>query len=447
MNCFNRLFVFVTVSVVFSSVIGGCKERGVSRTKDIDFNSFRYEYTPEIIPFNRLPLERLKSDEVLFANNGWPMPPRLEVVQRYQNTDYGIRVIEEDDLSKFIRAGDIAVDYSPIDDPKKMVFQSKLIKTLQKSAGETIEQDDVGVNHMVLVGLGEQGMSHAKLVTQKGSKLCHIDSPEVMSDCNWEGFMHFFRVQTDEVVLGRVNDMSQFIMSRASAYDYDAFLYTDVYVKGIPSVLRHLEQFVANKASSLPPFYCSELPFTFYSLAMGKNLFDTGFNLMDFAKQISDLRSEPKFAPFVNDEVMQQSLSAFVQQASTIPENMRPMLTGGIRQLMSDGYIGSGMRMLVKKYYPPLVLPQHFMLAAKTPERLPGSRIVYIGSLETKEAQKDSVYFSSLIVETGKIAVKNYLDRVKKWWNSNPAPSDSNGLQLREERLDAIKPEYMEPLY
>lgn len=447
MNSFNNWFFPVLAPVVAVVVLGACKDRGVSRTKDIDLNRFRHGYTAEVIPFNRLPLSRLKTDEALFVKYGWALPSRVEIVQKYENSDYGIRVIEEDELSRFIRPGDIAVDYSPIGDPKEMVFQSKLIKTLQKSSGDSSEQGDIGVSHMVLVGLGEQGMSHAKLVTQMGSKLCHIDSPEVMSDCKWEGFTHFFRVETEQDILDRVTALADLITSRVSPYNYDAFLFTDLYVKGMASLQRHFAQFSAKKVERLPPFYCSELPFTIYSLAMEKNLLETNFNLMDFAKQISDLRSEPKFAPFVNDEVMQQSLSAFVQQASTVPDSIRPMLTGGIRQLMTDGYIGGGMRMLVKKYYPPLVLPQHFMLAAKSPERFPGSRIVYIGSLELKEAQKDTAYFSTLVVETGKVAVKNYLERVRAWWYSVPAPSDTDNFNLKGKGIEDQSPQYIEPEY
>lgn len=447
MNSFNSWCLSFLTTAVGVVVLGACKGREVSRAKDVDSSRFRYGYTAEVIPFNRLPLSRLKADEEVFAKYGWDLPTRVEIVQKYENSDYGIRVIDEDELARFIRPGDIAVDYSPIDDPKKMVFQSKLIKTMQKSSGDNPEQGDIGVSHMVLVGLGEQGMSHAKLVTKMGSKLCHIDSPEVMSDCKWEGFTHFFRVETEQVIRDRVTAIADLITSRPAPYNYDAFLFTDVYVKGITSLQRHLAQFSAKKVTSLPPFYCSELPFTIYSLAMDKNLLETNFNLMDFAKQISDLRSEPKFAPFVHDEVMQQSLSAFVQQASTVPDSIRPMLTGGIRQLLTDGYIGDGMRMLVKKYYPPLVLPQHFMLAAKSPERVSGSRIIYIGSLEQKEAQKDTAYFSTLVVETGKVAVKNYLERVKAWWYSVPAPSDSANLNLNGNGTEDQGPQYLEPEY
>jgi hypothetical protein len=241
--------------------------------------------------------------------------------------------------------------------------------------------------------------------------------------------------------------MSDLILSRPSAYDYDTFLFTDVYVKGVVSVQQQMSQFAAKKLRNLPPLYCSELPFTFYSLALGKDLFDTGFNMMDFAKQIADLKSEPEFAPFVNDELMQQSLTAFVQQASTVPENIRPMLAGGIKQLLANGYLGSGMRYLVRQYYPSLVLPQHFMAAAVSPEKVPGTRIVYIGSMEQPSVTKNRAYFSSLVYETGKAAVNNYLQRVRTWWNNTIPPKEAGDFMLQEGDNGGSAPAYLEPEY
>jgi hypothetical protein len=339
------------------------------------------------------------------------------------------------------------VDFTPIDNPQNLVFESKIYKAAQNSDGDKQEDGDVGIRHMILVGLGEKGMSHAKLVVKKGRELCHIDSPDVMSDCKWESFMHFFRVETDETVRQKVQGISELLVSRTPAYDYDAFLFTDVYVKGVASVQRQMSQFAANQLKSLPPLYCSELPFTVYSLAMGRSLFETNFNMMDFAKQISEMKSEPIFADFVNDELMQQSLSAFVQQASTVPESVRPMIAGGIKQLLADGYVGYGMRYLVRKYYPSLVLPQHFMAAAISPEKIPGSRIVYIGSMELPSLTKNRAYFSSLVFETGKAAVNNYLQRVKNWW-SQPAPGkDTGDFMLQSGEQEGASPAYIEPDY
>jgi hypothetical protein len=180
---------------------------------------------------------------------------------------------------------------------------------------------------------------------------------------------------------------------------------------------------------------------------MGRNMLETNFNMMDFAKQISDMRSEQKFAPFVKNELMQQSLSAFVLGASTVPESVRPIISGGIRQLLSDGYMGGSLRYLVKRYYPSLVLPQHFMLAAISPEKVPGARVVYIGSIEEPAVDKNRAYFSTLIQETGRIAIANYLQRVKDWWKNPPPDEDNSNLNLNGDGLDGVKPSYLEPDY
>jgi len=435
------------VTFLLLSSQSGCKERQASSLTNAGANQQSYGYTKEVIPFNRIPIDVIKRDEHVFQRNAWPVPSKVQKIQTYQDVSYGIRLIEPEELAEFVRPGDIAVDYTPIDNPQNLVFESKIYKAAQNSEGVKQDEGDVGIRHMILVGLGEKGMSHAKLVVKKGQELCHIDSPDVMSDCKWESFMHFFRVETDATVRQKVEGMSELLASRSSAYDYDAFLFTDVYVKGVASVQRQMSQFAANQLKSLPPLYCSELPFTVYSLALGRNLFETNFNMMDFAKQISDLKSEPKFSPFVNDELMQQSLSAFVQQASTVPESVRPMIAGGIKQLLADGYVGSGMRYMVRKYYPSLVLPQHFMAAAVSPEKIPGSRIVYIGSMELPSITKNRAYFSSLVFETGKAAVNNYLQRVKNWWNQ-PAPSrDTGDFMLQSGEQESESPAYIEPDY
>lgn len=436
--------VFLTVFVVF---FGACKMRQSSSLKADQQAPLDYGYTEEIIPFNRVPLSVLQRDDDIFRQKGWPMPEIQKAIQVYRGVEYGIRLISEEDIQKFVRPGDIAVDYSPIDNPQNLVFESKIYGAAQKSNGEKPEPGEVGLNHMILVGLGERGMSHAKLVIKHDERLCHIDSPEVMSDCKWEGFTHFFRVDTDEIVRKKVEEMAEQIILKAPAYSYDSFLFTDVYVKGVAAVQKHMHQFQAKQQRSLPPLYCSELPFTLYSVAMGKNLFETGFNMMDFAKQIAELRSEPKFAPFVNNEIMQQSLSAFVQQASTVPENVRPMIATGIKQLLSEGYVGSGLRYLVKSYYPPLVLPQHFMTAATNPQSVPGTRIVYIGSVELPELKKTPGYFSSLIVSTGKQAIKNYFERVQEWWNSPAPPRDPGEFMLHSDEQEEANPRYLEPDY
>jgi hypothetical protein len=425
----------------------GCKERQASSLTNAGASQQSYGYTKEVIPFNRIPIDVIKRDEHLFQRNAWPIPSKVQKIQTYRDVPYGIRLIELEELAEFIRPGDIAVDFTPIDNPQNLVFESKIYKAAQNSDGDKQEDGDVGIRHMILVGLGEKGMSHAKLVVKKGRELCHIDSPDVMSDCKWESFMHFFRVETDETVRQKVQGISELLVSRTPAYDYDAFLFTDVYVKGVASVQRQMSQFAANQLKSLPPLYCSELPFTVYSLAMGRSLFETNFNMMDFAKQISEMKSEPIFADFVNDELMQQSLSAFVQQASTVPESVRPMIAGGIKQLLADGYVGYGMRYLVRKYYPSLVLPQHFMAAAISPEKIPGSRIVYIGSMELPSLTKNRAYFSSLVFETGKAAVNNYLQRVKNWW-SQPAPGkDTGDFMLQSGEQEGASPAYIEPDY
>jgi hypothetical protein len=438
---------FTSLAVLATLSQSGCKSRQSSSIKTTDVDGVEFAFTEEILPFNRIPLKVIERDTHIFQRHGWPIPPKIQPVQTYAGVAYGIRLIAEEDLAEFVRPGDIAVDYSPIDNPQNMVFESKIYKSGQMSEGNKQEEGDVGIRHMILVGLGEKGMNHAKLVVKRGQELCHIDSPDVMSDCKWEGFMHFFRVETDDETRAKVQGMSDLILSRPSAYDYDTFLFTDIYVKGVASVQQQMFQFANKKLRNLPPFYCSELPFTFYSLALGKNLFDTGFNMMDFAKQIADLKSEPKFAPFINDELMQQSLTAFVQQASTVPETVRPMLAGGIKQLLANGYVGSGMRYLVRQYYPSLVLPQHFMTAAVSPEKVPGTRIVYIGSMEQPSVTKNRAYFSSLVYETGKAAVNNYLQRVRTWWNSALPPKDNGDFMLHDADQEGSAPTYLEPDY
>jgi hypothetical protein len=445
MKFVNYGFAYLALMTVLPQ--SGCKSRQSSSIKNTDVNELAFGFTEEIIPFNRIPIKTIERDTEIFQRHGWPIPPKIQPVQTRAGVTYGIRLIAEEDLAEFVRPGDIAVDYSPIDNPQNMVFESKIYKSGQMSEGNKQEEGDVGIRHMILVGLGEKGMNHAKLVVKKGQELCHIDSPDVMSDCKWEGFTHFFRVETDDKTRAKIQAMSDLILSRPSAYDYDAFLFTDIYVKGVGSVNAHMSQFAAKKLRNLPPLYCSELPFTFYSLALGKNLFDTDFNMMDFAKQIADLKSEPKFAPFVNDELMQQSLTAFVQQASTVPENMRPLLAGGIKQLLANGYVGSGMRYLVRQYYPSLVLPQHFMAAAVSPEKITGSRIVYIGSMEQPSVTKNRAYFSTLVYETGKAAVNNYLQRVRTWWNSALPPKDNVDFTLHDADQEGSAPTYLEPDY
>jgi hypothetical protein len=445
MKFVNYGFACLALLIAFTQF--GCKSLQTSSIKNTDLNEIGFGFTKEVVPFNRIPLKVIERDTQIFQRNGWPIPPKIQPVQTHAGVTYGIRLIAEEDLAEFVRPGDIAVDYSPIDNPRNMVFESKIYKSGQFSEGNKQEEGDVGIRHMILVGLGEKGMSHAKLVVKKGQELCHIDSPDVMSDCKWERFTHFFRVETDDEARTKIQAMSDLILSRPSAYDYDTFLFTDVYVKGVVSIQQQMSQFAAKKLGNLPPLYCSELPFTFYSLALGRDLFDTGFNLMDFAKQIADLKSEPEFAPFVNDELMQQSLTAFVQQASTVPDNIRPMLASGIKQLLANGYVGSGMRYLVRQYYPSLVLPQHFMEAAVSPEKVPGTRIVYIGSMEQPSVTKNRAYFSSLVYATGKAAVNNYLQRVRAWWNNAVPPKDTVDFMLQDGDNGGVGAAYLEPDY
>lgn len=438
----TRVFVIGIICGVSS-----CKERSPSGSRQSGYENLTEGYTKEVVPFNRIPMERLRADEEIFRRNRWQMPKETKFVQTHNGVDYGIRLINPEDLKTFIWEGDIAVDYDPIDDPNSLVRESKLGEIRQKSTGEKTEREEIGLNHLILVRLGEKGMSHAKLVVTRNGSLCHLDSPESMSDCNWDSFTHFFRVETTDDVRKSVNKMIDVLKERDSSYDYDSFLYTDIYVKGLPSFQSRMTKLNESKSSKLPPLYCSELPFSVYSLAMGRNMLETNFNMMDFAKQISDMRSEARFAPFVSNELMQQSLSAFVLGASTVPESVRPVISGGIKQLLANGYMGGSLRYLVKRYYPSLVLPQHFMLAAVSPEKAPGARVVYIGSIEKTTVEKNRAYFSTLIVETGRVALANYLQRVKDWWK-NPLPSaDESSLLLDGTGIESVKPTYLEPDY
>jgi len=425
-----------------------CKQRNNSSEKYVEGTDFLTEFAQEVIPYNRLPINVLREDESLFKSHDWALPPDVQKIQNYKGTDYGIRLISPNDFWKYVKPGDIALDYVPIVDPKDIVLEGKMGRIEQKSTGEKPEQEDIGLNHMILVGLGEQGMSHAKLVMDRGGKLCHVDSPDVMSDCNWDGYAHFFRVDVDESVKDKVADMARTIFKRRPSYDYDSFLYTDVYVKGVSSVDATRKLFEAGKLAKFPPLYCSELPFTLYSVAMGHNLFETNFNLIDFSEQIAALKSEPKFAPYVDQKIMQQSFAAFVQQASTVPENLRPMLNAGIKQMLADGYIGGGMRYMIRKYYPPVVLPRHFMMAAREPEKVPGTRVVYIGSIENPSVKRDNRYYSTMIYAVGKNAINNYLQRVREWWSSPVAPDsmEESTLQLNSVPTDN-GPTYLEPKY
>ncbi len=433
--------------LIFLSAVLSCKERSAAVSRQSSYENLTVGYATEVVPFNRLPLDRLKADEEIFRRNGWQLPKETKVIQTHNGVDYGIRVISPDELKTFVSDGDIAVDYDPIHDPNNLVRESKLIGIQQKSAGEKVEQEEIGLNHLILVRLGEKGMSHAKMVVTRGGRLCHVDSPESMSDCGWDSYTHFFRVETTPSVRKSVFNMIDVLKVRETSYDYDSFLYTDIYVKGVPSFQSRMTKLNESKSSKLPPLYCSELPFSIYSLALGRNMLETNFNMMDFAKQISDMRSEPRFAPFVNNELMQQSLSAFVLGASTVPESVRPIISGGIKQLLSNGYMGGSLRYLVKKYYPSLILPQHFMLAAISPEKVPGARVVYIGSIEGPTVEKNRAYFSTLIQETGRVAIANYLQRVKDWWKNPPPAEDDSNLNLDGAQLDSVKPSYIEPDY
>jgi hypothetical protein len=444
---FSVVAPFFVFFISSSSLFVGCKSRSSSNIKNIDDFDFNYGFVQEIVPFNRLPINVIERDREIFRKNSWPMPDKLQPVQAYKGVEYGLRLIDSTELAKYVRPGDIAVDYSPIDDPTKLVLESKLYQARLGMEGIKPEADDIGVGHLILVGLGERGMNHAKLVVERDGDLCHIDSPDVMSDCKWEGFTHFFRVETAEETVKRVLEMAKVIGSKPAPYAYDAFLFTDIYVRGVSPLVNQMAKLRSQESQSFSPLYCSELPFTLYSLAQGKSLFNTNFNMIDFAKQISELRNEPRFSFYVSDELMQQSLSAFVQQASTVPESVRPMLTSGIKQLLSDGYVGSSMRYLVKKYYPSLVLPHHFMTAAMTPQTVPGTRIVYIGSLELPSVKKDRKYFSTMIYATGKAGVENYLEKVKEWWKTPVKKEESSELLLNgNEKLD-VEPNYLEPQY
>jgi hypothetical protein len=433
--------------IAFLSVGLSCKERSTAVSRQSSKEKLSVGYTKEVVPFNRLPMDRLKADEEIFLRNGWQLPSETRFVQTHNGVDYGIRIINPEDLKRFVLEGDIAVDYDPIYDPNMVVRESKLNDIAQKSAGEKPTAEDVGLNHLILVRLGEKGMTHAKMVVSRNGKLCHLDSPESMSDCNWDTYTHFFRVETTPEVRKSVFNLIDVLKVRTSSYDYDSFLYTDIYIKGVPAFQNRMTTFKERKSDKLPPLYCSELPFSIYSLAMGRNMIETNFNLMDFAKQISDLRSEQKFAPFVNNEVMQQSLSAFVLGAPTVPESVRPIISGGIKQLLSNGYMGGSLRYLVKRYYPSLVLPQHFMLAAISPEKVPGARVVYVGSIENTSVERNRAYFSTLIQETARVAINNYLQRVKDWWKNPPPPEDDSQLQLNGADMDNVKPSYLEPEY
>ena len=87
------------------------------------------------------------------------------------------------------------------------------------------------------------------------------------------------------------------------------------------------------------------------------------------------------------------------------------------------------------------------MLAAQSPEKVPGARIVYIGSIEQPGPKRTRGYYSSMIYSIGKASVDNYMTRVKEWWNGSPPPSGTGGsLQLNGENPEEA-PIYLEPQY
>lgn len=424
---FQGVRIALAGSIILGFQSAGCKPRTeAAKIASAEGYEGAVEFEKEVIPFNRVPMERMKADEDIYRAKGWRFPAKTEV-QTHEGKAYGIRVIDPEDLELFVRPGDIAVDYSTIADLRLLKFEDKVHASGRKA--ETGDAKENEVDDYVLIVLGEQGMSHAKMVVEDKGKICHIDSPSIMSDCDWDGYQHFFRVDVSEEDAKNAANMAKNLMFHATGdkrIDYDSLLVTDIYTKGFAAIDRVVKKALEDDKVPLPAMYCSELPFVFHSVVAGKPIFTHGYNLIEFVEQIAAFRNVPAFSSFVSNESMQKNLVAFIQQASTVNESMRPILTTGVRQLLADGAVGSSLRFMAKQFYPSVIFPKNYMIAAKDPKSLPGSRIVYIGSIETKTQRRDAQYYSTMISNVSKSVYESYLDQVRRWWNGKDPAADGS---------------------
>jgi hypothetical protein len=67
--------------------------------------------------------------------------------------------------------------------------------------------------------------------------------------------------------------------------------------------------------------------------------------------------------------------------------------------------------------------------------------------MEQPSVTKNRAYFSTLVYETGKAAVNNYLQRVRTWWNSALPPKDNVDFTLHDADQEGSAPTYLEPDY
>lgn len=395
----------------------GCKPRTDSSLASQEENyKGAADFQKEVIPYNRVQMDRMTSDEDTFGKKGWRFPPQTEV-QKYDGKSYGLRVIDPQNLDLFVRPGDIAVDYVVLSDISGSMFDSKVEDARRKVVAG--EEKPGSEDEYILIMLGEQGMTHAKMVVEDNGKICHLDSPSDMSGCDWSGYKHFFRVDTSEENAEKAANMAKKLSNNALATNriiYDSLLVTDIYTKGFSSVDKTIKKALEDDKAAIPPMYCSEFPFVLHSVVAGKPIFTRGYNLIEFAEQIAGLKSVPEFRSYVSNENMQKNLIAFIQQASAVSETMRPVLTTGVRQLLSEGVMGTSLRYLAKQFYPSVVFPKNYMIAAKDPQALPGSRIVYIGSLETKAPIRNAAYYSTMLSNVSSSVYQTYLERVRNWW-------------------------------
>lgn len=368
----------ILLAFVFTFSFVNCKQRNSGQ----DLQATAVIPPPKLIaepyPINRLPLSLLKEDENnFFANSHQIVPPILFVQKDAQGVDYGIRYMTAQSAQKYLLPGDISVVFTPL--------------TTKSDAGEIIQG---GMRHAQIIfenarRTPDGALDYYVFPGDRDTKYCHIDSPEYMSGCAYET-QHFFRVidQGPSRIGKTPEELAVELYRKGQLFkNYDDSFKTDVFTSGCERTCQDII------SGNCPQMYCSELPFTLFSIVKADKtpLFD-GILIRDVLAALERLKDTQMFPSLNSFESARKGLTEYIANhgASTLSDPVKQQLNQVINLLLKKVYkIGTPAENMAadlqasifEKMAGKKVPPSAFMKEALKPNRV----IVYLGSIDTSK--------------------------------------------------------------
>ncbi len=269
----------------------------------------------EPIPFNSMPISQLNEEAKQVFAGGTP-PPVVQVSHSKGGVPHGVRYLQtQRDIAKYIRPGDVFVAFIPMtkdtDDPMMLVQH--------------------GMYHAGLVISNKLGGKDLFFPNVDGQPfLCHFDTTAGYdpSGCTFDGPTHFFRINADSPTYAKALNWTSKIFGNWS-YDY-LFQLNAAETKDVTKLAANIS------TQTKPSFYCSELPFSVHSLALGKPIFrptTIGDILDEFNNFRSENRSEYKLD--LSDESTTKAIVYYF--ASFLPERTQTILNNPVTRSYVKG--------------------------------------------------------------------------------------------------------------